>query len=492
MATLSSVDYALTARAYTPSGSSTSLSAQTGYKLRVVITDSPSTAGDTITVTVTIIKGTGSGRLADFTGSISATDKTTQNFSGSYNTSGGNDVIMTKQFPAYAISQGSTKSVTVGVTFVAYENNLGPISVPNKAVTLAPLAPTTFAVTFSNANGTNGNSSISGLTAPATITFPNPGSRIGYNFVKWGPVVSPETGLIGTTSRSLSVATTYTSEWQTASYAISYNANGGSGSMSDTTWSYPNSGTVASNSFTRTGYTFAGWVNGSGNPVAVGATYTTSVALTATWTGNTGTVYYNGNGSDGGSTANTTWTYPATSGIVRANGFTRTGYTFARWNTAANGSGTDYYPNGSTPADGTTLYAIWGVLAVYPSFTDTTVLSPATMGTAYSDGVSASNTSSYSITSGAIPTGLSFNTSTGAITGTPTAQGVFSFSVRATSSTANTADSGNLTITVYPPGKRPDTNTRLTTAKRLSGSTWVNLTIMKRFDGSNWVNITNT
>jgi len=378
---------------------------------------------------------------------------------------------------------------TVTGTFSGDGSTVGTATITSFKVTVVA---STFAVTFSNANGSNTISPISGLTAPATITFPNPGSRIGYNFVKWGPVVSPETGLIGTTSRSLSGATTYTSEWQTASYAISYNANGGSGSMSDTTWSYPNSGTVASNSFTRTGYTFAGWVNGSGNPVAVGATYTTSVALTATWTGNTGTVYYNGNGSDGGSTANTTWTYPATSGTVRANGFTRTGYTFARWNTAANGSGTDYYPNGSTPADGTTLYAIWGVLAVYPSFTDTTVLSPATMGTAYSDGVSASNTSSYSIISGAIPTGLSFNTSTGAITGTPTAQGVFSFSVRATSSTANTADSGNLTITVYPPGKRPDTNTRLTTAKRLSGSTWVNLTIMKRFDGSNWVNITNT
>jgi uncharacterized repeat protein (TIGR02543 family) len=262
--------------------------------------------------------------------------------------------------------------------------------------------------------------------------------------------------------------------------------------MSDTTWNYPDSGTVAANSYTRTGYTFSGWTNSSGNSIAVGTTYTTSVALTANWIGNTGTVYYNGNGNDGGSTANTTWTYPSTSGTVRANGFTRTGYTFARWNTAANGSGTDYYPGGTTPSDGTTLYAIWGVLAVYPSFTDTTVLTPATMGTVYVDGVSATNASSYSIISGALPGGLSFNTSTGAITGTPTAQGSFVFSVRATSSTANTVDSGNLTIVVYPPGNRPSANTRLTTAKRLSGSTWVNLTVMKRFDGSNWVNIKNT
>ena len=41
---------------------------------------------------------------------------------------------------------------------------------------------------------------------------------------------------------------------------------------------------------------------------------------------------------------------------------TRTGFTFSRWNTAADGSGTDYGPGYTTTYSGgasITLYAIW-------------------------------------------------------------------------------------------------------------------------------------
>jgi hypothetical protein len=85
-----------------------------------------------------------------------------------------------------------------------------------------------------------------------------------------------------------------------------------------------------------------------------------------------------------------------------------------------------------------------------PVFSDSTVVNTATRGTAYSNGVSASNTSSYSVFSGALPTGLSLNTSTGAITGTPTVVGVFNFVIRATGSFEGTTNTGTLTITVRP------------------------------------------
>lgn len=51
---------------------------------------------------------------------------------------------------------------------------------------------------------------------------------------------------------------------------------------------------------------------------------------------NTYTVRYNGNGNTGGSTANSTHTYD-TNGNLSANGFTKTGYTFAGWSTSPNG-----------------------------------------------------------------------------------------------------------------------------------------------------------
>ena len=88
-----------------------------------------------------------------------------------------------------------------------------------------------------------------------------------------------------------------------------------------------------------------------------------------------------------------------------------------------------------------------------PVYSDSTVVATASAGTAYSDGVSASNTASYSVFSGALPTGLSLNPSTGAITGTPTAPGVYTFVIRATGSFEGTTNTGTLTITVIGGGQ---------------------------------------
>lgn len=66
-----------------------------------------------------------------------------------------------------------------------------------------------------------------------------------------------------------------------------------------------------------------------------------SSTLYACWAGNAQTLTYHGNGATGGNTA-------AQSGktgdelTTNANGFTRDGYTFVRWDTAKDGSGTAY------------------------------------------------------------------------------------------------------------------------------------------------------
>ena len=76
------------------------------------------------------------------------------------------------------------------------------------------------------------------------------------------------------------------------------------------------------------------------------------------------TINFDGNGSTGGSTASQQIAAGNTASL-NTNGFTRTGYAFTGWNTAADGSGTSYADGADytvTPATGdatVTLYAQW-------------------------------------------------------------------------------------------------------------------------------------
>ena len=77
------------------------------------------------------------------------------------------------------------------------------------------------------------------------------------------------------------------------------------------------------------------------------------------------TINFNGNGSTSGSTASQQIVAGNTASL-NANGFTRNGYAFTGWNTAADGSGTSYadgadYAVTTATGDATiTLYAQWG------------------------------------------------------------------------------------------------------------------------------------
>ena len=77
------------------------------------------------------------------------------------------------------------------------------------------------------------------------------------------------------------------------------------------------------------------------------------------------TVIYNGNGNSSGTAPvdpNSPYTSGSTVTVLGAGSLTKTGYSFAGWNTAANGSGTPYAP-GATFAitSNTTLYEQWTI-----------------------------------------------------------------------------------------------------------------------------------
>ena len=101
----------------------------------------------------------------------------------------------------------------------------------------------------------------------------------------------------------------------------------------------------------KTGYTFAGWntaANGSGTSYSRGDTFamgSSNVTLYAQWTANNYSVTYNGNTNTGGAVPTDGTVYHITDTVTvlgNTGTLVKTGYTFAGWNTAANGSGTSY------------------------------------------------------------------------------------------------------------------------------------------------------
>ena len=148
---------------------------------------------------------------------------------------------------------------------------------------------------------------------------------------------------------------------------LTYDPQGGTGQPGNQTGNASSNVTVSSTAPTRDGYTFVKWntaADGSGTDYAGGATYTLpnngTATLYAQWQINTVTLTYDpqgGTGQPGNQTGNA-----ASNVTVSTTAPTRDGYTFVKWNTAADGSGTDY-AGGATytlPNSGTdTLYAQW-------------------------------------------------------------------------------------------------------------------------------------
>ena len=223
----------------------------------------------------------------------------------------------------------------------------------------------------------NGNGNTGGSTADQGFTYDsaqnlraNGFTKTGYYFNGWATSASGSaeysngqsvSNLTSTHGGTVNLFAT----WAPNGYTITYSPNGGSGSNQTQAVTYDAGFTTkASDTFSRTGYRFAGW-GGSYPNASTSYTYTTAsdTTLYAQWTANTYTVHFNGNGNTGGSTADQGFTYDSAQGL-RANGFTKTGYSFNGWATSSGGIAV--YSNGQsvsnlTSTHGATfnLYATW-------------------------------------------------------------------------------------------------------------------------------------
>ena len=207
--------------------------------------------------------------------------------------------------------------------------------------------------------------------------------RTGYDFAGW-------TGSNGNTPETTVTIPEhshgdkfYYANWTPRTYTITYYLNGG-----EPTGNYPASYTIETPTFiiavpTKTGYTFNDWVydilddNGitySGHvhgDITVAQGSNGRRIYQANWYENMYYIHYDANATNGIPAIGTMedhYCFYNEHKTLRANAFSRTGYTFAGWNTEPDGSGTAFtdqqvvYHLTDQPNVTITLYAQWNVI----------------------------------------------------------------------------------------------------------------------------------
>lgn len=268
-----------------------------------------------------------------------------------------------------SISTNISLSGTKYVGFRFYANSSG-VGYCKEKPYITSLTATEKVITYTlsyNANGGSGApSAVSNITS-TTISSTIP-TRTGYDFLGWSTSSNATIATYGAGNEiSLSSNVTLYAVWRKKTYAVTYNANGGSGAPAAQTKTYgtaltlsstkptkaatsagsytvtlnANGGTCSSDSLSAartTSYTFSKWntnSSGTGTSYNAGASYTTNAALSLY------AIYSS-------STSTTSVTLPTP---------TRSGYDFIGWatsNTATSGTTGSYTPSGNV-----TLYAIW-------------------------------------------------------------------------------------------------------------------------------------
>ncbi len=219
------------------------------------------------------------------------------------------------------------------------------------------LAPLTYSVTYNANEATSGDSPDEQTkTESVDLTLAsNTGNlqRTNYTFSGWntqadGNGIDYEESANYTENASV----TLYAKWIINDYDVTFNSNGGSGTMDVQTITFGTSDNLIANEFTRTGYAFAGWdteAGGGGTAYADGESFTMDVegiTLYAQWAINEYTITFD---SVGGSAVEAI-TQDYETEITPPADPTKTGYTFIGW---------DPEVPDTMPVDGITLIAQW-------------------------------------------------------------------------------------------------------------------------------------
>ena len=253
------------------------------------------------------------------------------------------------------------------------------------------ITETTYAVTVNN--GSHGTVSPNGSQNAGKNTGVSLTAEAddGYHFTSWskGGTVANISLSSTTTNPTTLTATgtggTVTANYEANTYRVQFHRNGGEGDVVYQDFTYDEAQELTANTYTRTGYNFAGWALSSGGSVtyADGAEVSNLIAtnnatfhLYAKWTAKQSTITLDQTGyGTAGSTTTRTGTYGlAMPAITGANTLpvAQTGYKFMGYYDNLSPLGTKYYNADGTSAhlwdkdtnDATTLYAYYQPAAV--------------------------------------------------------------------------------------------------------------------------------
>ena len=242
----------------------------------------------------------------------------------------------------------------------------------------APLQ-TIYNVHYDGNGATSGQTSDQAMVLDRTYNLNTNGfSRIGYKFAYWkdgnGSTFTNRQQVKNLCTRNGDTKNLY-AQWTPNKYIIRYNGNNATtGSMSDQNMTYDVASNLTTNTFKRTGYEWKGWAKSSTSAASYGQNASVKnltsvdngiVNLYASWEANKYIITFDKNSPAAtGSMGQQQMQYDVTSNL-RSNQFSRTGYTFAGWNTEPDGTGKSYsnqqeVMNLVDSNNGTiTLYAQW-------------------------------------------------------------------------------------------------------------------------------------
>ncbi len=281
----------------------------------------------------------------------------------------------------------------------AEEDRLNPgdsIYVENNLTLYAQWDSDAYKVTFDANGGTN---------APASRTYDSGSSYTlpkdkptydNFAFGGWLDSVSNSVYQPGDEYGTLDSDVTFTAVWGD-SYKITFDANGGSGSMDALVVPKGETTTLPQNKFKNSKAEFLGWSESASSTTPtyqdrqMNVQFSYDTTLYAVWSESSGSSSSSSSssssksssdsdsdsGSSSSSRSGTVYaiSYRPNSGsgsmdkqsvpsgesiVLEGSDFTREGYTFTGWNTSASGSGTAYVPGDTvTPTSNMSLYAQW-------------------------------------------------------------------------------------------------------------------------------------